>query len=466
MPISLRRFARLTTAFLLALTGPAMAGQARVVTIATPTDLTSTPQITPLGDAAIDMDLDKLIAVKRAPACARFVSSSPVAVVELKSGTPQLHIALHNAGILVRPEGQFSFWNQCVDNHDGWARLGKLAEGWPAGRYEVYATGIRRGIQASGLELAVSDPDHVTPEEAAAAEQRRKADEDARRPKPHFAAVMDRFPELTDDDALDLDKVKAAIEKATPDMWYSVGSCPNVAGYHPANNAEQPGQDPDWIGVEDQIGTDAHPYAEVWTAVGELRLGLRTPKLAPSTPVLVWREDMKDGYVVVVTADGGRYHIAGRPTSAGVYYKCGDAPMLEAGIHAPFPPPLQAVVLSSKQIAALEEHGYLPAGLSKKIEAARAAGSACTDRLWKSRFDARDQANVVANITESTRANRRQRILAEYSAAIPTACASAKKSFDSAFEAAIEANKKRRLKLYQAVSQELEQASTAARKSE
>jgi hypothetical protein len=435
--------------------GEASAGNA--VTVKPQGALTSTPQVTPLADADITMDLEKLIRVQRAPECARYVSAKPIAIVELSQATPQLNLALRGArGILVKPEHEFIFWSECRPTGDEWARITKTDKGWPAGRYEVYAASNDRADHAQHVAIALSDPNNITPAEAAATKQREDEAEKARRPKPHFVSVMDRFPDVTDADSINLDKVKDVIGKSTADMWYSVGECPHDSSYFPVPGGTGP--DPDMVGVEDQIGTDAHPYAEVWTAAGELRLGVRTQKLAPSTPVLVWQEDIKEGRLIVMTADGGRYRINGTPYSGGTHeFRCGTTPMLVAGIHAPFPAPLQAVALSSKQIVALEQLGFLMAGLSKKIETARAAGSACTEALWKHKFEARDNANVVANITASTRANRREQILADYSAAIPGSCASVKKAFDTAFEKAIDANKKRRLELYQTVSPKLEQ---------
>ena len=136
---------------------------------------------------------------------------------------------------------------------------------------------------------------------------------------------------------------------------------------------------------------------------------------------------------------------------------CGSENMLTAGVRAPFPPPVQAVVLTSKQIKILEDKGQLPSGLSKKIEDARAAASTCTDKLWAARFDAADRANTVANVTESTRSNRRQQLLDDYNAAVPKTCASAKKRFDQAFEAAISEYKRRRLALFESESSVLAQ---------
>jgi hypothetical protein len=424
-----------------------------VLTIKPTGTLSTTPQITPLADTAITMDLNKLIRVQRAPECARYVSAKPIAVVELSVATPQLNLALRGArGILVKPEHEFTFWSSCRPAGQEWAKIATTDKGWPAGRYEVYATSIQPNDHAQHVAIALSDPNNITPQEAAAA-QKLVDDDKAARSKPHFVLVMDRFKELTSADSINLDKLDEVIGKSTADMWYSLGDCPHDAYYAPV--PDQSGQDPDMIGVEDQIGTSAHPYAEVWTATGELRLGVRTQNLAPGTPVLVWEENVEKGELTLVTADGGRYRMFGRPTSAGPQFSCG-SPMLVAGIHAPLPAPFQAVVLSSKQILALEQLGFMPVGLAKKIETARAAGSACTDALWKHKFEARDNANVVANITAQTRANRRQQILADYTASFGS-CASAKKAFDTAFEKAIDANKKRRLDAYQSVSAKLEE---------
>jgi hypothetical protein len=277
-----------------------------------------------------------------------------------------------------------------------------------------------------------------------------------------LVTVTDRFPQVTEADAMDLGKIKTVIDRATPDMIYSVGSCQPTPFFYIPTASTSGGitgssDDPDFAGVENTIGTAGHPYAMVWTVQGEVRLGQRMPTpLAPNTPVLIWHADLSKGVVVAVTFDGGRYRINGRPYDHHVYkFTCGATPMFAQGVQGALPPPLQHYVLTSKQISALEAVGQMSIGTSQKIEDARAAASACTDRLWKSRFDARDKANTVANITESTRQNRREAILADYRQATPTACGAQKKRFDDLFEAAINANKQRRMMFYQSVSAKL-----------
>jgi len=277
-----------------------------------------------------------------------------------------------------------------------------------------------------------------------------------------FVTVTDRFPQMTEADSMDLTKIKTVIDQATPDMLYSVGSCQPTPFFYIPTAATSGGitagnLDPDFVGVEDTIGTPTHPYATTWTIQGEVRLGQRMPSpLAPNTPLLLWHADTKDGVVVAVTFDGGRYRINGRPYSNHVYkFQCGSAPMFTPRVSGALPPAVQHYVVSSKQIKALEAIGQMPTGTSQKIEDARAAASTCTDNLWKGRFDARDKANTVANITESTRQNRREQILADYRQATTTACAAQKKKFDDVFEAAIAANKQRRTAFAQSVSSKL-----------
>jgi hypothetical protein len=271
--------------------------------------------------------------------------------------------------------------------------------------------------------------------------------------KPDWITVTDRFSDVTDADAMDLGKIKGVVDRATPDMLYSAGTCasgghpfsyvPTVAGV--ANN------DPDFGGVDKDAGTPEHPYTTIWTQEGNVRLSQReTSVLAPGTPLLVWSAT-KDS-LIVVTMDGGRYRVNPEHWSDGVHFVCHKAPLLRSGWGLPLPPPLQHVVLVGTQIRSLEDAGQLPTGTSQKIEDARKAASDCTDRLWATRFDARDKANTVANITQLTRENRRAAILDEYQDATPKVCAAPKHQFDAAFEAAIEARKKARAALYQSVS--------------
>lgn len=283
-------------------------------------------------------------------------------------------------------------------------------------------------------------------------------------PAPEYVTVTDRFPDMTEADSLDLAKIKSVIDRATPDMVYAVGSCsPTPFVYLPAAETATGQTDPDFVGVENDSGTPDHPFAEIWTAQGSVRLAQRMPSaLAPNTPLLLWQA--KNGSMLAVTFDGGRYRIDGRPYGSGSWeFKCGPTPMVAHGVNKPLPPPVQTWTLTSQQILALEKTGQMPNGTAEKIEAARAAASECTDRLWAQRFDARDKANANAAIRESTRRDRRARILGEYQSAMHSTCAAPKKRFDTLFEAAIAANKARRLAFYQSVSNKLEELTAGTR---
>jgi hypothetical protein len=271
--------------------------------------------------------------------------------------------------------------------------------------------------------------------------------------RPDWITVTDRFSDVTDADALDLSKVKGVVDRATPDMFYATGTCPS--GGHPFSYVPTLGgvanDDPDFAGVEKDAGTPEHPYTTVWTQEGNVRLSQReTTVLAAGTPVLVW--SAKKDSLIIVTTDGGRYRVNPEHWSDGAHFVCQKVPLLQHGFALPLPPPLQHVVLVGTQIRKLEDAGQLPTGSSQKIEDARKAASDCTDRLWATRFDARDKANTVANITQLTRENRRAALLGEYQDATPKVCAAQKHQFDVAFEAAIDARKKARMALYASVS--------------
>jgi hypothetical protein len=155
------------------LTLSALATTASIATAATPptiavANLTLTPQVTQLGDAVTDMGFDKLLRVAREPECAYYITRQPIAILDVRTATPQLHIALHGdvSGIVVKLD--HAFWTACADDKHT-ATLGKTAEGWQPGRYEVYAGSRQRREQPSHVELSVFDPDYVSPADAAAA---------------------------------------------------------------------------------------------------------------------------------------------------------------------------------------------------------------------------------------------------------------------------------------------------------
>jgi len=179
-------------------------------------------------------------------------------------------------------------------------------------------------------------------------------------------------------------------------------------------------------------------------------------ELASGTPVLVW--SVTKTSAIVVTLDGGRYRLDARPYSDGPHFECagqdgnGKLPPLKALSNGPFPPAVQHQVLSGKQIQALEGAGQLPAGTSKALEDARTAGHACSDRLWQSRFAARDKANTVADILETTRRNRGAAIQSEWQDLIAKQCAPQKSAFDAALQSAIQTRAQARLALFNDVS--------------
>ncbi len=129
-------------------------------------NLTLTPQVTQLGDATIDTGFDKLLRVSKEPECAYYVTRQPIAILDIKTATPQLHLTLHGANLVVKLD--HAFWSACADRN-GDATLGKTAEGWQPGRYEVYAGSHAKVGQPKHVELAMFDPDYVSAADAAAA---------------------------------------------------------------------------------------------------------------------------------------------------------------------------------------------------------------------------------------------------------------------------------------------------------
>lgn len=248
-----------------------------------------------------------------------------------------------------------------------------------------------------------------------------------------YNTVLAHFPQMTAADVVDLDKVKSAIAQATPDMFYTSNDtkAPTYAEYFYEGDGSSPtpGTDPDALANEAGVGTASVPYAAAYGRTGNLYLAQRNvapERLAPNTPILIWQVDTKGQGAVVVTLDGGVYWVRGSELSSGL-----KLPVLPGFPHGELPPPIQHNVLTAKQIKTLEAAGQLPSGTAKGIEDARTAGEACTSRLWKTRFAARDKANQTADIDPITRQNRAAQIRQQWWNAMNKDCAHDKAEFQS-----------------------------------
>lgn len=135
------------------------------------------------------------------------------------------------------------------------------------------------------------------------------------------------------------DKVKSAIARATPDMFYTSKdtAAPTYAKYSYLGDGSspKPGDDPNALANEPDVGSASVPYAATYGRTGNLYLAQRQvhpERLAPNTPILIWQIDKAARGALVVTLDGGVYWVDG---------------------------------VTAKQVRTLETAGELPAGTSK-----------------------------------------------------------------------------------------------------
>jgi hypothetical protein len=276
-------------------------------------------------------------------------------------------------------------------------------------------------------------------------------------PKPaddDLNSVTTKLTDITENDAVDLAKVKSVIDRLTPDMIYTATDTPPPGYgkfiYLGDLNGIQPGQDPDGIANEASVGTAAVPYAVQWGRGGGLYLAQRevNPQhLEPNTPVLVWTHSV--GHSIVLTLDGG------------IYVSNESKLPVVPGIPAKPAKPLQHDVLTAKQIASLEKAGQFPEGTASHIEELRTAGDTCAKTLWDKKYDAQDKANAAANIKEAARAARAQQIQVAWYAAAKSTCASQKKAFETALLKAIKTRHDARKALYDAAIAKLKDAAPA-----
>ena len=259
-----------------------------------------------------------------------------------------------------------------------------------------------------------------------------------------YNTVTARFPELTDADALDLAKVKSAIDRATPDMFYTANDtpAPKYASYYYFADGvgPKPGDDVDALANEDTVGTPDAPYAVSWGRNGNLYLAQRNvqpQRLAANTAILIWRFDTKKQGALVVTLDGGLYWTNGLKL-----------PLASGFPQGAMPPPVQHDVLTAKHVRSLEAANQFPHGTAQAIDDARATAEQCSSKLWDARFAAKDKANQLADVMPITRENRANEIHQQWADATVTTCAREKKQFETAILAAIATRRAARKALY------------------
>ncbi len=215
-------------------------------------------------------------------------------------------------------------------------------------------------------------------------------------------AVVERIEGMRPADAGDLDKVRAAIQKADRDMFVHVKSTLERDAYSPVSRWLPDGRHGDTtFGRSDRAasssgigkhggvlapltGADQSGWIEVY---GDKDL----PRLAASTPGLVW--DADGSYVSFVTLDGGRYQVEWSELELGLP----DA--------STWPAPLQHTLLGNDDVDYLVRAGVLPKSVYEPIDRSNTAFRTCVQDGWK-RAEAQFDALAKKDLDWSTRAHR------------------------------------------------------------
>jgi hypothetical protein len=126
--------------------------------------LTTTPMLADVQGVALNVSVRKAIGAE-SPDCGSVTASKPVAVLDIKQPSPNMHISVHGAGddgFIVKKDGLF--WSTCTQSIGQVPEMSAPKEGWQAGRYEVYPV-TRRSESPEGhnVEVAVFDPTNDAP---------------------------------------------------------------------------------------------------------------------------------------------------------------------------------------------------------------------------------------------------------------------------------------------------------------
>lgn len=205
-------------------------------------------------------------------------------------------------------------------------------------------------------------------------------------------SVMKRFPSFQPEESGNLAKVTEVLAQATPDMVVHVTAIgAKHAHWHPASahigNVHQGLGGTVGHGVADEKWDKTKPgIAKFGGVLLPMRAEYNSPNRlhlwalqgfndapAAGTPGIIWEVD--GGTIVLVTFDGGRYHVSvdneGKTVEPG------------AGPQASWPAPLQHQLIDVDNIRAFAKGNAVAAQVGKDIEAADDAWWECMNDQWK-----------------------------------------------------------------------------------
>lgn len=275
--------------------------------------------------------------------------------------------------------------------------------------------GIQSSLQALASKAqAKAERDR---EEAARAEAKAKADAEL------ATTVMGHLQDMTADDSYDPAKIADAFRRVPADLIVSEPKPWSVRLEPFAKTANSCR-----AGEGKKITTEWYQNGDASSV--EVFAAEEDP--AAGVPLLIWQRTNRGA--VLVSIDGLRY------TTEHVDELVHGVPPREGWPKTP-----HQVCINDGMIEDLGPSGVLDAALVAKAAKARAAVGACVTRAWKA-GDRELDANDTANITESTRANRRSAILERYGKRVEAACSGPRKAYQSAMLAVIAAHAKAREK--------------------
>jgi hypothetical protein len=136
----------------------------KTATITIAQALTTTPLLASVDGVALDGNIKKIIG-SYGNECTSEITTKPVAVLDVKQPSPNMHITVHGGrddGFIIKKGS--TYWVACAQTISQAPEMAPPEEGWPAGHYEVYPV-ARTGKQAEGhrFEVAVFDPKNQAP---------------------------------------------------------------------------------------------------------------------------------------------------------------------------------------------------------------------------------------------------------------------------------------------------------------
>ncbi len=319
-----------------------------------------------------------------------------------------------------------------IDDHGGVLLIG---EGRPQ---RLYFDGF------VGKLAAATITGEAPPEEVSPADQHRDA--------LTKLSVVERLSGFAPEDAGNLDKVRAALAQAEPQMLMHVSRDVDRDVYRPS---------PRTIGNTDHGGTGGYwPADEQWSAGAKGLLGhggvaignpnhnsgnwikIHRPDgypapLKANTPGVVWQVDSST--IWFVAFDGGRYRLEWEEVATGLPAK--DS----------WPAPLQHTLLKDDDVDFLGRTGAMPTAAYKSLAAINDAYNTCAKNGWKG-FDDKVDALASKNLNWSTRNARIEQLNEQRADKVDTACTSHVDAMEDRLVNLIDARNTTRLSMFQEAS--------------